>query len=50
VSEDYGYGDCKDTCPAYAIESEYACMRCAEQMDEEMRQEEEDWMEGCEQG
>ena len=36
------YGDCRDTCIAYMIESEYACMRCAEEMDMAQEQEDED--------
>jgi len=36
--------DCRDECLLYMIEGEYACLKCAEEMDEEMlREEEEDY-------
>ena len=43
MSEDIGYGDCRDGCMSYLIEGEYACQRCAEIMDLEMEQEESEY-------
>lgn len=39
MSEDVGYGDCRDTCVQYAIESDFACEGCAAEMDNECPEE-----------
>lgn len=38
---DVGYGDCRDSCMAFLIEGEFACLECAEEMDRAEHQEEE---------
>lgn len=40
TSLDFGYGDCRDSCMAYAIESEHACEACADEERRELEQEE----------
>lgn len=43
MSEDYGYGDCRDSCIQYAIEGEYACDQCFEDAEQAMRDEEKEF-------
>lgn len=40
MSEDLGYGDCRDGCVQYAIESDFACMDCDSNMEDEYPEEE----------
>lgn len=40
MSEEWGYGDCRDSCINYAIEGVYACYECAAEMDRAQEQEE----------
>lgn len=44
MSEDYGYGDCRDGCMQHMIEGEHACQKCGELEEMEMEQEEEEWL------
>jgi len=43
LTEDFGYGDCRDWCNDYLIEGEHACQRCYEEEQMAMEQEEEDY-------
>lgn len=40
MSEEFGYGDCRDSCIQYQIEGNYACIQCAEDEQQAMIDEE----------